>query len=216
MIKSRRKTFPVSGFRFPVSSGRHRVARSHRHPGHATKQPGRGQPESFRETMDAHRFLGVLRASGLEPATNETMRHRLQELPVTAYRNQESPTKASPEFRDVHDSPLAHHLMSFNFAQEGISHQVHEGHKGFYPWWPVVTSVRGPRSQGGTGSRVPIATQGMQRNNRDVVSQSPFGKPCARMASAEYCEQVGWNRQRMKRCVTGCKNCRYPPTTTLS
>jgi hypothetical protein len=62
--------------------------------------------------------------------------------------------------------------------------------------------------QGGTGSRVPIATQGMQRNNRDVVSQSPFGKPWTRMASSEYREQVGWNRQRMKRCVTGCRKWR--------
>lgn len=38
---------------------------------------------------------------------------------------------------------------------------------------------------GGTGSRVPAGTQGMQRNNRDVVSQRPFGKPWASIASSE-------------------------------
>jgi hypothetical protein len=37
----------------------------------------------------------------------------------------------------------------------------------------------------GTGSRVPTGTQGMQRNNREVVSQRPFGKPCTSIASSE-------------------------------
>ena len=54
------------------------------------------------------------------------------------------------------------------------------------------TSIRYPKSGirnclygGGTGSRVPTGTQGMQRNNRAVVSQRPFGKPWASIASSE-------------------------------
>jgi len=37
----------------------------------------------------------------------------------------------------------------------------------------------------GTGSSVPNGTQGMQRNKREVVSQRPFGNPCASMACSE-------------------------------
>jgi hypothetical protein len=37
----------------------------------------------------------------------------------------------------------------------------------------------------GTGSSVPEGVQGMHRSNLEVVSQRPFGKPCASIASSE-------------------------------
>jgi hypothetical protein len=48
-----------------------------------------------------------------------------------------------------------------------------------------MSFVRGLFYPFGTGSRVPTGTHGMQRNKRDVVSQRPFGKPCASIASSE-------------------------------
>ena len=61
----------------------------------------------------------------------------------------------------------------------------HEQEQEEKPWCLFVSFVGVPFLYGGTGSRVPSGTQGMQRNNREVVSQSPFGKPWARIASSE-------------------------------
>ncbi|MEY2502430.1 MAG: hypothetical protein QOI07_2764 [Verrucomicrobiota bacterium] len=47
------------------------------------------------------------------------------------------------------------------------------------------SSILYPRLAGGTGSSVPNGTQGMQRNNLDVVNQTPFGKPCVTIACSE-------------------------------
>ena len=60
----------------------HWITRARRHPGHAAEQARGGEPEAFRETVREHRFLGIVRASRLEPAMDITVVKRLQNQPV--------------------------------------------------------------------------------------------------------------------------------------
>jgi hypothetical protein len=47
----------------------------------------------------------------------------------------------------------------------------------FYPPFSILAF--------GTGSSVPNGTHGMQRKSREVVNQTPLGKPCVSIACSE-------------------------------
>jgi hypothetical protein len=78
---------PLCVFRARSPLRRDGITRAIRNPGHAAEYSRGSEPEAFRETVGEHRFLGIVRASRLEPATDETIANRFQQRSIPADRH---------------------------------------------------------------------------------------------------------------------------------